>query len=222
MQIVGGESGGVQRVILQVVEQAAVIGIGAGVEGEGYDAAGKTVLRALIVVDELELADGIDRRMVVADGAALVGVHDRDAVDIGLVRVADGTADVQAVVLGVGRIRPRARCRCINAGCEQHEVERITHVATERDGQVLDLLRRDRGADVGGLGLDAGRGGRDGDGLLHLSGLEHEVERDGTADADFDVLLDGGAEAGCLGGDGIVTGREAQKAELAGGVPIPR
>ena len=58
---------GVEFVVLQVLKKTAVEVVGAGLEGKGDGAAGEAVLRGLIVGDNLELADGVDGRVIERD-----------------------------------------------------------------------------------------------------------------------------------------------------------
>ena len=74
---------------MQILKEAAVEGIGSGVERECDDTAGEPVLRALVIVDELELTDGVDRRMILSDVSGELGIDNRDTVDEDLIGVAD-------------------------------------------------------------------------------------------------------------------------------------
>ena len=71
----------VEHIVLQVVESAAVKRVCAGLEGERNGSLIQAVLRRLVAGDELELADGVNGRVIVGDVARFRGVHDRHAVD---------------------------------------------------------------------------------------------------------------------------------------------
>src|SRR5882724_7119287 len=97
---------GVQRVVLQVIVQGAVVSVCARLEGKRDQAIRKPVLCVLNVVDHLKLANGFNRRMVLGDIPGESGAADRNSVNVNLIRVADPAADVQAIVRRRAGSRP--------------------------------------------------------------------------------------------------------------------
>ena len=85
---------GVQRVVLQVIVQGAVVSVRARLEGKRDQTIRKPVLRVLNVVDHLKLANGFNRRMVLGDIPGESGAADRNSINVNLIRVTDPAADV--------------------------------------------------------------------------------------------------------------------------------
>ena len=147
----GGEVvAGVEVLVAEELEEAAVDGVGAGAGGDVDDAAVETAeLGGDVVGLDGELLD------VVEDGEegdlAGLGLEGGDAVVE--VFVGAGAAAVDAGKEGAGRK--------FDAGCEGGELDEVAGVERHRD----DGGAGDVGLDVAGLGLEERGVGVDGDGL---------------------------------------------------------
>ena len=144
----------IQSVILHVFEQAAMIGVGTGLGGEG-DVANLGELGAVVEVGDLDLGDIFRRRIRVLQGAVVEDVGGRDTVHRVAHHVGGGSAQGDV-----------ARAIGLHIGQQAEARQRAGGGSARVDGQLLDrgvVLRVVQRALVGG---DHGRGGRDIDRLL--------------------------------------------------------
>ena len=87
--------------------------------------------------------------------------------------------------------------------------------AGEAQGQIDESGVGERGADLGGVGLDAVDGGGDFDGFDHGADVEFGVDAEDVSDAQFDVGEDEFLEALGLDGDVVGAGGEVGEVVLA-------
>ena len=122
------------------------------------------VLGRVVVGDQLEFGDGIDRRVhfrVVGEIAA----RQRDAVVIDLIVERSAAADM---------LFPRAARS--DARGQENERRGIADAAAERERQIEETLVVDHGADVGGFGLDHRGVGGDFQRLRHLTDTKGNID----------------------------------------------
>ena len=84
------------------------------------------------------------------------------------------------------------------------QVRQVVRISTGDRG-LVDELARQRDVRTARVELDDGRGGLDGDRLLHAADFQHEVHRDVPALGDAHVLLIGPLEPAQFGRDGVAT-----------------
>ena len=203
----------VERVAAQILEQRSVKHVAAGLGDHAHLAAGAGAeLRGVParldaeLLHVLEAGLQFERRLVLAVRIAGRGVDDGRPFD----------AVVLDDVLFVGATReahilPRAIARILRTGRLQHELRHLAAV----DRQTLDLALADIGADARRADIQHGRGGNDGDALLHTSGAELEVERQFLADSQRHAGVFDVREAGLLGADRVGGRLQCRNDELA-------
>ncbi len=192
----------IEAIVAQELEHAAVEVVRARLDLQVHDAAERlTELGRVGAGLDLELLERVDAR------------EDHDRLQPGLV-VVDAVEHVVVVAgaLAVGRERRRrapgeraravdvrARAAAQDAGHRARQADEVAAV----EGQRLDLLLDDRGAEIGGCRLQQRRLGLDLDDLGHRPELEREVHAHPLVDADVDVREGDRLEAGQAGGHGV-------------------
>ena len=198
---------GVQRVVAREVEGASLeLVVAAARDDVDLGATGLAVLGAVAVAEDLELLDGVHRRVhqnraVGADVVVVRAIHgpqvggDRAAADGQI-----GSAE-QPLVLDVEEVR---------GGDARHQRGQLQEVApVER--QLAHLLAGDHTRDVAADGLHLHGGGLDADGLLHLPGIQREVHGPIVGDVQLNVGALTGLEPLEFDLDGVRADRQLAK-----------
>jgi hypothetical protein len=140
--------------------------------------AGQALFRVHAVGDDVDLLDRFEGRDV-GDHVGKLDVGGADAVDAGVVLIVARPVDRELQRPGrVGGDRVRVGRR---RKARQHPVHLLV-VATERHRQVRQLRAHQVHMDLGGLGLQLGRLGADGDGVAHRADLQADVDANDAVD----------------------------------------
>jgi hypothetical protein len=175
-------------------------------------------LGEIVVGLDLELLDVIDDGLVIVvadEGAEVADAVEEEhvaavscAIDGGEGKGADGLASESTAAAGVLRY-----AHGTDAGSEFEELGEIASV----EGEIVDGMGADNGAEFGGAGLDCGGIGGDGDLLVDGTGGEGEVEASGLIDAEHETGEFGGAEAFLGYRDGVVAGEDVDDGKGSSG-----
>ncbi len=201
---------GVEDIVAEELVGAAVELVGAGAGNDVDDTACGTAGFGGVAVgldgDFLDAFDvGLD-----TDGAddALVIVDAVDDVVVeGIVLTVDGEAAGGAPIVGAAAAGEAVTWTLVGSGNELDELDEVTAV----EGEILDLLCGDGGADGGAVGLEERCLGFDGDGFRFTTGLETDVGAGAVTGFDGEVGGGRGFEACDLDGDGVAAdGKEGE------------
>ena len=200
------ESAGIEHFVAQEIEARAMQAVGAALHGETRDGAHRVrILGRVVVGDELELLDRIDRRVHLRV-VRQIPAAERDSVVIGHIGEGPAAAD---------RFGPRAAR--VYPGRELDEARRVADAASQRERQFEEALRLDHEADVGALGLNQRSGARDRHRLSHLADRQADVDGRGLVDLHLDVLHYMGLEAGHGGGHRVPADGKREETIHTGG-----
>ena len=196
----GAERRRVERAILQVVESAAVEGVGAAARSGG-DVADLPELRIVADALHLHFRDALRRRKQLAERTVGGGAYGGDAVEryLGLRRQAALQREVVTVVALDSRL---VRQEPQRAGTARSAVVRR---------QFQHLLRIERGRDRGTVRGNHGRRRRDADGLTDLTEIELHIDAHGLPGIQFQFRCLEELEAGGFRRNGVDAGLQVQR-----------
>ena len=177
---------GIEVLVPEVVESAAVEVVGSGLQGEiKYPARSVPVLRGHPAGLHAELLHSFHGRTAFAN-MTLDLRRRRDTVDQHVFAERRAAGDIGGPV--------------VSLDCRGQRVCEILHrpASAERKGQVLDSLALHGGRDLRGVHLQQGSLARYGDALLHLAGVECDIDTERLADRDGQARAEEGFEScGC-------------------------
>ena len=172
----GEEAARIENVIAQVIENRAVKCVRPRLARKHFKpAAGAAIFRAEIAVHQAEFRDGF-HRWIGKQRAAAFRAGCADAIEQHFLG-----AGLRAIDLRIG-------CGAGDAGREEDEALRITHVAGNGKREIGDEFLGDAGGVLGSSRVDDRRDGGYVDNAVNLSHLESDVERDCLGDVNLNPL----------------------------------